>query len=248
MTAYAFEGVTNFRDFGGHVTSDGKRVATGRLFRSAHYSGVTPDDVAALDRLGVKLLLDLRLKPEREQYPNRWTPARVLFRDPDHPVARPADPTALERTAEYSRNAMREAYARHPYDPRFIYMFRELFDVLAQEGGPVIIHCAAGKDRTGIACALVLDALGVERETIFEDYLRTNDSLDRVARAKLVRARLGAHLTDEAVAPLIGVERSYLQSAIDVMEARSGSLSGYVRSELGVSDEMRGQMHAHLVR
>lgn len=243
----ALVSVTNFRDLGGHGTRDGRRVVMGRLFRSAHYSHVTAEDIAALDQLAVKLLVDLRQRHEREQFPNRWSPPRVIFRDPEQPLAMVPDPAALDQTAEYGHNAMADAYGRFPYEPRFIFMFRGLFHHLADEGGPVIIHCAAGKDRTGLACALVLDALGVNQEAIFADYLLTNASIDPVERAKIVRARLGEHLSDEAIAPLLGVERGYLQASIDTIRAKSGSMAAYVSDVLAIPDEALARMREALI-
>ncbi len=243
--SYVFAGVTNFRDFGGHATRDGKRVVMGKLFRSAHYSHVTDDDIAALNALGVKFLVDLRRTHERDATPNKWAPARTVFHDPEPAVASPAP--AEQRTAASGVAAMTAAYQRYPFEARFIALFRDLFHGLADEGGPVIIHCAAGKDRTGLACALVLDALGVEEEAIFADYLLTNAGMDVAERARLVRARLGADLSDEAIAPLLGVQRGYLQAGLDVIRARSGSLDGYLRESVGVSDAALMRMRAHLL-
>lgn len=245
---YRFAGVVNFRDFGGHDTMDGRRVVTGKLFRSAHYHGVTEEDVAALEALGVKFLVDLRQQHEREQTPNRWAPPRTVFHYPAEPPAPPAqNGRPPEQTAEYGRSAMRAAYQRYPYEARFIALFRDLFAGLAEDGGPVIIHCTAGKDRTGIACALVLDALGVDRETIFADYLLTNANMDVAERRRLVRARLGAHLSDEAIAPLLGVERDYLEAGLTLIEERSGSLTAYVQETLGIAPKMLDRMRGRLL-
>lgn len=246
--SYTFNGVVNFRDFGGHATRDGKRVVTGKLFRSAHYHAVTEEDIAALDALGVKLLIDLRQQHEREQHPNRWAPPRTVFHYPAEPPA-PAATNAErpEQTAEHGRQAMRAAYARYPYEARFIALFRDLFEGLADEGGPVIVHCTAGKDRTGLACALVLDALGVDMETIVADYLLTNANMDIAERSRLVRIRLGAHLSDEAIAPLLGVERGYLEAGLGVIYEKSGTLERYVRDALGVPDDALARMRAHLL-
>jgi protein-tyrosine phosphatase len=245
---YAFDGVVNFRDFGGHQTKDGRRVVMGRLFRSAHYNGVSPEDAAALDALGVKFLVDLRQQHERTQHPNRWAPARTVFHyPPEAPAPLGVSAPRPEQTAEVGRAAMRAAYQRYPYEARFLALFRDLFHGLADEGGPVIVHCTAGKDRTGIACALVLDALGVDQETIFADYLLTNANMDVAERARLVRARLGADVSDEAIAPLLGVEANYLQAGLDVIIEKSGSLGNYVETALGVSPQQMARLRDHLL-
>jgi protein-tyrosine phosphatase len=243
-------GVVNFRDFGDYPTRNGRRVLAGKLFRSAHFNAATDGDAAQLDGLGVSFLVDLRQRHERDAQPNRWAPARTVFHDPEPPGAPPPEIVGAY-TAEVGCAAMRAAYERYPYEARFISLFADLFAGLADEGGPVVVHCAAGKDRTGIACALVLDALGVDRAIIFDDYLATNATLDRVARARLVRARLeprvGAPLSDEAIAPMIGVEAGYLQASLDVIAAHSGSIANYLATTLGFDTERLGRLRERLL-
>lgn len=249
---HKFEGIVNFRDFGGYPTRDGRSVTFGKLYRSADYSEITPADVAQLEALGVKFVVDLRRTHERTMFASRWPAeggARVIWHD--IPGAEPEISSVKDYTAENVRNAMRMAYARYPYEARFIALFGDLFRGLAEEGGPAIVHCAAGKDRTGLACALVLHALGVDRETIMADYELSNDTIDFGARVERIRARIqpqyGGVLTDEAITPMIRVERSYLEAGLTRIEEAEGSLDAYIEDRLAISPRMLDQLRAHLL-
>jgi protein-tyrosine phosphatase len=239
--------VTNFRDFGGHATADGRIVARGKLFRSGHFNSVTADDIAKLEALGVAFVVDLRQPAEREQMPNKWVPALTLVSDD---AALPPDPAAQKAVPGVGRTVMIAAYQRIPYDPRFIRLYGDLFRTLSERGGPMVVHCRQGKDRTGIACALLLELLGVRRETIFEDFLVSNDRIDRVARAKEIRADLEpvhGPVKDEELAQITGAYVEYLQASFDTIEATSGSVGAYLENVLGISQETQQALRAQLL-
>jgi protein-tyrosine phosphatase len=222
------------------------------MFRSAHLGAATASDAARLEALGVKFLVDLRHREERERAPNGWAPARVLVRDSDPSLAPepPLQPPAAgPYTPETGRSLMRTTYARIPYDPRTIALFGDLFHALAEEGGPMIVHCSVGKDRTGIACALLLDTLGVDRATILQDFLATNAFLDHAERARLLRAELEpmhGPLSDEQIAPVIGVDAEYLNESFATIERASGSVAAYVERTLGVAPATQARLRALL--
>jgi protein tyrosine/serine phosphatase len=247
---HKFEGIVNFRDFGGYPTQDGRSVKRHRLYRAAHFHEATEADIARLDSLGVRTLIDFRQAEEREFSPNRWRPARVIAHD--RSAAPQTPPPAFDAfSAAVARANMVATYERFTWEDRFLKLFGDMFRTLAEEGGPVIVHCTAGKDRTGIACALVLHMLGVDRGAIFADYLATNTYLDPQAREALVRARieplLGRAITAEEMTPLIGVEAIYLEAALAEIDRRAGSIEAYVHDTLDVPEAAITAMRENLL-
>lgn len=247
--------VLNFRDFGGYDTVGGARIARGRLFRSAHFSDASDADMAKLDALGVAFIVDLRRPEERAFEPNRWPGEGVrTFRNEDgHGGALPPHLMALLRndlTAASVANYMLDIYRGFAFEPRHIELYRAWFAELASAQGPAIIHCAAGKDRTGLGCALTLHALGVDEEAIFADYELTNALLDLDKRLPRIQARmeerLGRTLDPEALKPMLGVSPDYLRGALDAIAAQHGSLDGYLEEALGVGAAERAALAAKL--
>src|SRR5215471_18602119 len=165
------EGASNFRDLGGYPTADGRIVRWRRIFRSNHLGHLTPADVEVVRGLGVRSAFDFRGVDERA------SAACVVEEIAVHSL--PIEPTVvaalrarLQARALSSAEAleiMRESY--RGYVRLNTHSFRELFSHLIEESSPLVIHCTAGKDRTGFACALILHALGVSEKVISEDYL-----------------------------------------------------------------------------
>lgn len=249
-----YAGLINFRDFGGSATAPGGKVATGRLYRSAHLAGLDHLGLAAIASLGLDLIVDLRHEAERRREPSRL-PAGLEHRI----LSAPADParegdalhvSALARALASGRPAraiMIESYRRAPFEADRIALFTAYFRRLAEAEGAVLIHCTAGKDRTGLLVALTQALLGVHRDDIMAEYLRSLDAFE--ALTATLSAWLEAHgLGAEAVDPallraLIGVEAAYLDAAFAAIEADHGSIEGYCRQRLGVDDELRARLH-----
>jgi protein-tyrosine phosphatase len=253
---HAFDRVLNFRDFGGYDTPDGP-IARGRLFRSAAFHDATEADIAKLDAMAMSFLVDLRRADERSHEPNRWPgeSCRVFF-DGDGGdgggLALPPHLVALmqsDLTPQLTRVYLVSLYREIPFDPRLIRLYRAWFAELS-EGGAGVVHCAAGKDRTGIICALTLIALGVDEDTVFADYEFTNAAVDLEKRMPKIQARmeerLGRALDPEALRPMLGVEVDYLREALNVIEAKHGSALNYMEEALGVGEVQRFKLRDRL--
>jgi protein-tyrosine phosphatase len=237
-------GVHNFRDFGGYETRDGGMIARGHFYRSAHFANATPEDITLLNALGVAFVVDLRRPEERAVDPNKWPGERAVTIFNDEGMVRPPAHVGVyqiaDHTPELVAQFMRENYAGYPYELRYAALFKAFLNGLLNDG-PGVVHCAAGKDRTGIACALVLTALGVDRELIFEDYELTNTAVDLQQRMAWLKTRIAMTTdsppSDAALLPMVGVQRDYLQASFDAIEARDGDVLSYLANALEFGPE-----------
>lgn len=252
---WPLDGVVNFRDFGGYETAEGGRVATGLLFRSAHFAAASEADLDKLHALEAHAVVDLRRPEEREREPNRWPGDRaVTISNDDGQMELPAHVAVMmqsDLTAEGVAHFMHTAYSHYPYEPRYHDLFKRFLNTLVATDRPVVIHCAAGKDRTGVGCALALWALGVPRDAIFADYEMTNTAVDLEARLPILQAsmeeRIGRKVSADALRPMIGVRADYLAAALAAIDARSGSVEAYLETEMGIGSAERAKLRARLV-
>jgi len=252
----AFEGIENFRDFGGYAAAEGRRLKAGALYRSGHHGRATETDLARLADLGIILVVDLRRGNEREREPGpSWTDfgARVIDND--------LGQTELEEWADFVmrsdltpqnfRDYMLDYYGKAPFEARHVDLYSRYFQALGETTGPVLVHCSAGKDRTGILCALTHHIAGVSQEDILADYLLTND-MDRIARRlpmmrEAVQQNTGKTMSDEALIAALRVEAEYLDVAFAAMAERYGGLDGYLDGALGLDASQRERLRVRLL-
>ena len=251
----SLEGVDNFRDFGDYATAAGRRIRPGQLYRSAHHGQATEADLAAIAALDIAVIVDLRRGEERQRTPSRrhdGFSAQVIENDGNEAVSDPF--IEFIRTSDVSEQAFRDYmlgyYRNAPFDERHLDLFSRYFRALGQGGGPVLIHCTAGKDRTGLLAALTHHVAGVHRDDIFDDYLLTNTvaSFQRrlPAVAQMIVDVSGRTPTDGAVRTAVSVDAAYLEQAFAVIAARSGSIDAYLEQALGVDAALRAQVEARL--
>lgn len=240
------DGVHNFRHFHGYDAAEGRQVREG-LYRSGHLSRASEADRELMGKLGIRVVADLRKRREREAEPSLWPMAvRVIASD----LGDEGEPPHLAfmrkgvDTPEAVRDYMLSAYRRIPMEACNREVYREGYRALASgEAEPgFLVHCAAGKDRTGIFCALILDELGVDRGTIFEDYLLTNEAVDFASIIPRIRERsmqqYGIAMPDPTMQVFLGVDADYLAEAFRTM----GDTGRYVTEQLGVSEDERAAL------
>jgi len=252
----ALEGVENFRDFGGYPTASGRRMRAGRLYRSASHGKATDADLEAIHALEIAVVVDLRRPQERERDPSRRHQAfagEVISNDLGHDQEDSwlAHITTSDLTAASFHGYMRRYYRDAPYDPRMVDLYRRYFEALERADAPVLIHCAAGKDRTGILAALTHHLAGVHRDDMMADYLATNDP-ERVARrlplvAETIRDLTGRTLPEATLRVAMGVEPDYLETAFAAMSERHGDVERYLEAELGVDAARRAAIRDRLL-
>lgn len=230
----ALQGGRNFRDLGGYETQDGRRLKWGKLYRSGAMGGLTEDAYDQLAALGVRFICDLRTNGEREESPTRWDRIPNLnywFRDYQlsfGDLRSRFQSGAL--TTEAARQSMINAYRKLPFEQAVAYT--ELFRRIAEGEVPLIFNCSAGKDRTGVAAALILSALGVSDEIILEDYLLTNQTLDQ--NAMLDRAWM-SDMAREVAIVLLSVEPDYIRTTLTTVREAHGSVPAFLDAKLGVT-------------
>lgn len=235
----SFETLDNFRDFGGYAAG-ARRMKRGLLFRSAHHAHISEQELERLAGLRIRVVVDLRRPEERARMPSRrWAAfdGHVIEND----VGEQAPESFARRMAESEdsfRAFMRTYYEMAPFETRHVDLYSRYFQTLAATDGALLVHCAAGKDRTGILCALTQHIAGVHRDDILHDYLKTNDE-GRLSRrgpefAKLVEQHTGIRVSDAMIRLAMSVDAQYLDTAFAEIAKRHGDLDGYLEQTLGV--------------
>src|SRR6267154_6877632 len=231
-------GASNFRDLGGYPARDGRAVRWRQIFRSNHLGHLTEADIELLRPLRLKSAFDFRGTEERaaakcgieeiavHSLPIEPTVVAALR-------ARRANGVPLSSADAF--DVMRDSY--RSYVRHNTPSFRALFAHLLEDRAPLVIHCAAGKDRTGFACALILHALGVPDQTIAEDYLLTNRFYRRDPTAS-------SDLPEEVKQVLARVEASFLAAAFDAIRTDYGDLENYLSDGLGLGASERAKLEA----
>jgi protein-tyrosine phosphatase len=259
----ALEGGRNFRDLGGYGTGENRRVRWGVLYRSGTLSNLTPDGHAALRSRGIRVLCDFRTRSEREREAVDWSgDGRVLLAwdyDPNLVslralLAGAKTPAQSGLSPQLARAAMIELYRRLP--THLAEPYAALFERLAAGDLPLVFGCTAGKDRTGVAAALVLACLGVPWEVIVEDFTLTNQAVN-LDELLFRRSRTGIGLDDEhgqlarvdreTRAPFLDASPDYLAAAFEQILHDHGSVDEYLRTRLGVDRAQSARIRAHLL-
>ncbi|MGK5530791.1 tyrosine-protein phosphatase [Streptomyces sp. URMC 129] len=253
-------GVRNFRDLGGLPTADGRRVAHGRLFRSGHLARATAADQAYLASLGLHTVFDFR--NSADQALEGQDVALPGVRNVNLPLTDPADGSefwALVRDGDLAQ--LRAALGQGQAVGRMVASYRWMIHRKTAEHGrvvralaagsvPVLMHCSAGKDRAGLTVAVTLLALGVEREAIAADYLKSNAPHRRYLIRRGAATEGGGTVlsaeVSELLAPLFDARAEYLQTAFDEIDAVWGGTKRYLAEGLGLTaadrDRLRDQL------
>ncbi|MCB1701716.1 MAG: tyrosine-protein phosphatase [Pseudomonadales bacterium] len=243
------EGAPNFRDFGGYRTGEGRQVKWGFLFRSGHLAALSAQDVELLASLQLDLVFDFRRVEEQESELSRLPPKPVP-QVVSLPIIPGSNSRFFEQAGQQSDNPaamfefMQEINREFagPQAGTYSRMFRE---ILAAPDARFLVHCAAGKDRTGFAAAIILLALGVPREVVMRDYLLTaryfkpERELDRLRKKYQLE-----HMVAESILPMLEVHEDYLAVALRHIDENYSSLEEYLEQALGVGPAELAQLRA----
>ena len=253
------KGIVNARDLGGYTVQDGRTVKSGMLIRAAHLADAKASDIAYLESLPVSAVIDFRKELEMPGKEDKELPgARYVSLPID------ASGNAMEKASEQEKkkfvgrnkfdikkvivpvafNKKAQAMAREMYPtllftPECQEQFARFFRLLLEtENGAVLYHCTQGKDRTGVASALLLAALGANRETIVADFDATNRVYDKDVRKYSRRVKfLGGKEEEIAVVKaFMGCNTENFVKALDRIDQQYGSLMAYLKGPIGLSD------------
>src|SRR6476661_10607806 len=231
-------GASNFRDLGGYPARDGRAVRWRQIFRSNHLGHLTEADIEVLRPLGLKSAFDFRGTEERVAALCGLQEVAVHSLPIEPTVVATLRTRLADRATLSSADAldvMRDSYRNYVrYNTA---SFRALFAHLLEDRAPLVIHCTAGKDRTGFACALILHSLGVPDEVISQDYLLTNQYYRRDPTAS-------SDLPEEVRQVLASVEASFLAAGFDAITAEYGGLDNYLSDALGRGGRERATLQA----
>ena len=241
VPAALLQGASNFRDVGGYLNTQGRRVRRGQVFRSDHLAGLTGEDLVRLQSLGIGHSLDFRGVNECAATPYAIPGVeRVALTIEPSVIARMQALVAqgVVPTTEETVDLMRETY-RDFVNHNAATFGRFLHHVL-EEPTPQVFHCTAGKDRTGFAAALLLSALGVDRTTIEHDYLLTNQLYRRDPN---VEGKGPPHVMQV----LWGVQPAFLHAALETVDQQHGGMQDYLRGPIGLRTQDMDALRALLL-
>lgn len=245
--------IPNFRDAGGLRGHDGGRIAQGGLFRCGSPAKVSEEDLSHLQQLDFGLIADLRYVGERTKEPAPWPrewAARVAT------YGGPADKDAPHLdflregtlSIETSRQCYEQVYREVPFDPAYQAVFGRIMQTLAADKRPMLVHCSAGKDRTGMAVALIHHVLGVHRDDMVENFLQSNHAAGLVDQAETYRAglkaRFGHDVPLDVMVHALSVEAEYLDTFFKELADKAGSTDSYLK-QIGFDDKARESAMAH---
>ena len=231
------EGGFNFRDMGGYESASGKSVKWGLLFRSDEMGNLTPSDLEYLNNIPLRTVVDFRSESEISAAPDR-KPASVtgsyaLTISPgNHSNISDVRQLMNENGEEFMKDINRLLVS----DPVIISRYKEFFSLLQDETKlPLLFHCTAGKDRTGMGAALFLASLGVDESVIFEDYMLSNPLLEDKYRS----------LIDEIpnLKPMLEVRPRYLKAGFEQIKMTYGSIENYLNDVLDVNPELMKKLY-----
>jgi protein-tyrosine phosphatase len=250
-------GSRNLRDLGGYRTMDGREIKKGLLYRSDHLGQISKGDLEKLPALGVKTVYDLRGEKEQETFPQRL-PEIVPVKVVSLPVFyQGLDPRVTARRIVISGDVedgefhqlMIDAYRAYVLD--FRSQWSTLLKGLAEpETPPALIHCTYGRDRTGVAVALILSSIGVPREKVMEDYLLSNKFWESKTDMYSCLANCAScfRTPRSEVRALMEVRPEYLQAVFLAIDEHYGSFDNYLDQGLGIDEQTLERLRTALLQ
>ncbi|APR06555.1 Tyrosine-protein phosphatase precursor [Lentilactobacillus parabuchneri] len=234
------QGAFNVRDMGGYQTTDGLVIKDHLLLRSARLNQLTQSDVKQLiNTYHVGIDFDLRRPEEVAERPDIMLPGVEYLNESVDTYETYHYHITMANNREHYRSYVTSRQAQKVYHDLFMTLLNKPY------GQSVLWHCTSGKDRTGVAAALILYVLGVDTKTIFADYVASNDFLAAQTEQRITNLKENGASNAEVEHAKVdsGVDLSYLKSAFDEMNKRFGSVTGYITHGLDITREQQADLH-----
>ena len=245
--AVTLEGASNFRDLGGYPTQNGQHVKWGHLYRSADISKLTDADLQLLADRHIATVCDLRGPDEIKTNPDRMPAGATWYNMPAGSENTRSTTAALMGAKPANRDSMMLAF--YSRTDHLKAKYKPMFDQLLalNNDKALLFHCTAGKDRTGIGAALILSALGVDRQTIMKDYAATNEYWK--GGSKEIVARMVAGGADEkTVKSMLAANPDYLQNTFAAIDQKYGSIDKFLTQEMELTPEKLAALRVKYVQ
>ncbi len=245
------KGARNFRPVRSYMGAEGRVLRANTIYRSGELSRLDEGDLAVIEELHIKLVCDLRTEPEQAEFVSRWPNTHVPMRvdlpdrgEQDAGQGRLFDLLAKEPGEAGALLAMEKLYRRKPR--AYVKTLPLLFDTLLTEDAlPVLVHCHAGKDRTGFVIAMLLAALGVSHDDIVEDYMTTAryfpPAREAQAMAAWAKRSFGVEIDAAAAIPMVDARRDYIEASFAAIDEGWGDVAAYLHAA-GLDDEKRDRL------
>jgi len=239
-----FEGVRNFRDLGGYPSQLGGTVVTGRIYRSDRLDRMTPADHHRYSALGIRTIFDLRRTEEREVNPDPYPTVHVC-------IISTLESNGYPKLGEEPQDRDGALLLRDLYRGILDHAGRDIgtiFTGMADPNGvPALFHCTAGKDRTGMIAAVLLEWLGVPRELVLDDYEATNAYREKAGERDTVERLVAQGVSPEAAAGLLSAPRWAMEETLGELDDDFGGVEHYLRTQAGLDDAVLGGLRASLL-
>jgi len=249
----SFKKVVNFRDIGGLTTTEGKTVKWGKIFRSDNLSTLKNKEFKKFNALNIQTVYDLRtpseIAPKKDNLPGNvnYIPFAIINDNGDLLSKMKSKVINGEVSEEQSRKMMLDLYRTSVTDN---VLLKELIHNIVNSDGPVLYHCSAGKDRTGVVTAILLSILKVDRETIINEYLLSNFYRNQKVKSMLGKAKLATivkpHLQTKVIENFMSVDRDYINAVFEVIDSQYGGTDSFIANQLGIRDKERSRIISKL--
>ncbi|MDR0230381.1 MAG: tyrosine-protein phosphatase [Flavobacteriaceae bacterium] len=239
--------ITNLRDLGGYITQDNRQIVWGKFYRSGHLHKLKRKEFKNFEELNITTVIDLRTDKEIGKKPD------VLPLQVNHQVKQAYEDsedmfTKTRKdvlkglvTPKQADSLVSVFYSLYTFDrPK---VMQDIFKELLTTNEAVLFHCSAGKDRTGMVSALLLSILKVDRKTIIEDYLLSNNYREEQIVSLMKLAKVGKvfypKVDYQVIENFSWVKAIYIQAMFDSIDAKYGNIDNYIRDVLKISDKER---------